>query len=123
MDKKLERLIAAIQAGPVPADIPSGNAFEIDFSREIRAAGGIAVKDGWPDFGVYGRDHRLKAAVETKSQGANWVHPQQIHQRTNLIALASLRVPTFIRCGSFLIQIDENGKATQVEMDALTRLL
>jgi hypothetical protein len=123
MNKRLERLIAAIEANPKPLDTAAGNPFEIEFSREIRAVGGIAVKDGWPDFGVYGRDCHFKAAVETKPEGANWVHPQQGHQLTRLIGLASLRVPSFIRCGPFLIQIDENGKAEQVEMDVLTRLL
>ncbi|SPF50619.1 hypothetical protein SBA4_4450006 [Candidatus Sulfopaludibacter sp. SbA4] len=72
---------------------------------------------------MYGRDRRLKAAVETKPEDANWAHPLQRHQLTRLIGLASLRVPSFIRCGSFLIQIDENGNAGQVEMDVLTRLL
>ena len=123
MNKKLERLIAAIEANPKPFDIPARNPFEAEFSREIRAVGGIAVKDGWPDFGVYGRDGQFKAAVEAKPEGANWVHPQQGHQLTRLIGLASLRVPSFIRCGPFLVQIDENGRAERVEVDALTRLL
>ena len=123
MNKKVERLIAEIHANPKPLDTGAGNLSEVEFSKEIRAVGGIAVKDGWPDFGVYGRDHRFKAAVETKPERADWVHPEQRHQLTRLIGLASLRVPSFIRCGSFLIQIDENGKAAQVEMDVLTRLL
>jgi hypothetical protein len=123
MNKKLDQLIATIHANPGPVDAPPRPPFELEFSREIRAIGGIAVKDGWPDFGVYGRDHRFKAAVETQSEDANWTHPLQKHQLTRLIGLASLCVPSFIRCGPFLIQIDEHGKAAQVEMDVLTSLL
>src|SRR6266849_3122093 len=116
MDKKLEGLIAAIHANPKPLDTSIGKTFvEVEFSKRIRDVGGIAFKDGWPDFGVYGRDHRLKAAVEIKSEGEDWNDRLQTHQLTRLIGLASLRVPSFIRCGSFLIQIDENGKAEQVE--------
>jgi hypothetical protein len=124
MNKKIERLLAAIHANPKPFDTRATRSpFEFEFAQEIGAVGGIAVKDGWPDFGVYGRDHHFKAAVETKPEDANWAHPLQVHQLRRLIGLASLRVPSFIRCGSFLIQIDENGQADQVEMDALTRLL
>lgn len=123
MNKKLERLITAIHDNPKPLDIGAGTSFEVEFSREIRDLGGIAVKDGWPDFGVYGGDHRFKAAVETKRPDGDWSDPVQVHQLTRLIGLASLRVPSFIRCGPFLIQIDENGRAKQVEMDVLARLL
>lgn len=122
--KKLAELIAAIHANPGPVDDRSGNAFEYEFAKEIHdLSGGIAVKNGWPDFGVYGKDGCFKAAVEAKPESADWSHPQQKHQLTTLIGLAAKRVPSFIRCGSLLVQIDEKGRADQVERDVLIRLL
>src|SRR5580693_9518510 len=76
----------------------------------VKAAGGGIDKIGCPDFGVFGKDFRLKAAVEVKRDGQG---PQE-NQLLMLVGLASLGVPSFVWSPSEVVQISESGTTQSV---------